>query len=187
VILLRITGGHIRGRRLASLKGLNIRPSSDKIRETIFNLIGQDMTGLRILDLFAGTGSLGLEALSRGASEALFIDYLPQSIKLIKKNLILCGYEDSGIILKKDLTRGLPWSVSPERKKMNLVFLDPPYGKELIMPLLRELGSREILSSPSIVVTESSKSDETPRLSGKFQMEMSKIYGETKLDVFHYD
>ncbi len=82
---MRITGGQGKGRLLGSLKGLKIRPSSDRVKEAIFNLIGHDVAGFKVLDLFAGTGSLGLEALSRGASWALFIDNSQQSIKLIKK------------------------------------------------------------------------------------------------------
>ena len=100
---MRITGGRSKSRRLSAVKGLNIRPSSDKIRETIFNLIGQDTGGLEVLDLFAGTGSLGIEALSRGASRAVFIDKSKSSIKIIQRNLQLCGFEKSGFILKRDL------------------------------------------------------------------------------------
>jgi 16S rRNA (guanine966-N2)-methyltransferase len=84
---MRITGGEVRGRRLESPKGMAIRPTSDRVREAIFNIIGQDLSGLNVLDLFAGTGSLGIEALSRGALHALFVDNSQKSINLIKKNL----------------------------------------------------------------------------------------------------
>ena len=97
---MRITGGQTKGRLLAPLKDIQIRPSSDKVRESIFNIIGQDITDQKVLDLFAGTGSLGIEALSRGAIGALFIDNSPQCIKLIEKNLKLCGYEPSGCALR---------------------------------------------------------------------------------------
>ena len=183
---MRITGGQVKGRRLASLKGLDIRPSSDKVREAIFDIIGQEITVFQVLDLFAGTGSLGLEALSRGASRALFIDNSQQSVGLIKKNLILCGYESSGSILKKDLTRGLPWKYSLMKKKYNLVFFDPPYGKDLIPPLLRELIEREILAPSSCVVAESSKVDILPATLGKLQLVTTRIYGETKIGIYHY-
>ena len=86
---MRITGGRAKGRQLASPKGYDIRPSSDLVRQAIFNLIGHEMNSLSVLDLFAGTGSLGIEALSRGAGRALFIDRSDQAIRLIKKNLIL--------------------------------------------------------------------------------------------------
>lgn len=183
---MRITGGEVKGRRLVSLKGLHIRPSSDKVREAIFNIIGQDITGFKVLDLFAGTGSLGLEALSRGASRALFIDNLQQSVSLIKKNLKVCGYESSGSILKKDLTRGLPGKYALMKKKYDLVFFDPPYGKDLIPPLVRELIEREILAPSSRVVAESSKNDILPNIWGKLQLTTKRIYGESKITIYHY-
>ena len=104
---MRITGGLMRGRRLATLRGLNIRPTSDKVREAVFDLVGQDMTDIHTLDLFAGTGSFGIEALSRGASWALFIDNSPRSINLVKRNLRVCGCEAAGTVLQRDLTRPL--------------------------------------------------------------------------------
>ena len=91
---LRITGGELKGRRLSPFRGPRIRPTSDKVREAIFSLIGQDVQGVRVLDLFAGTGSLGIEALSRGASWVHFVDNSLHSIELIRRNLSLCGYEN---------------------------------------------------------------------------------------------
>ena len=182
---MRITGGQSKGRLLASLKGLNIRPSSDKIREAIFNLLGQEVTGLKVLDLFAGTGSLGIEALSRGALWALFIDNSVQSVKIIKKNLRLCGYEQSGSILKRDLIKGLPWKYPLMKKKIDLVFVDPPYGRDLIPLTLKRLSYREVLSSPSIVVAESSKNDKLPDRLDKLRLFDTRIYGETKIDIYN--
>ena len=182
---MRITGGHAKGRRLASLKGLSIRPTSDKVREAIFNLIGQNMAGLTVLDLFAGTGSLGLEALSRGASQVLFIDNAIQSIRLIKKNLKLCGYEAAGRVLKKDLNKGLPWKV-PLKKKYDLVFLDPPYGKGFLSPILRELTEKKIPAVPAVVIAESSKIDDLPPSMERMDRVDTRLYGETKVVIYHY-
>ncbi|MBW2217733.1 MAG: RsmD family RNA methyltransferase, partial [Deltaproteobacteria bacterium] len=103
--LMRITGGQVKGRIIASPKGMNIRPTSDRVREAIFNLIGQDLSGLKVLDLFAGTGSLGLESLSRGTQHAVFIDNSQQALKLIRKNLVTCGFENSGTVLRRDLKK----------------------------------------------------------------------------------
>jgi 16S rRNA (guanine966-N2)-methyltransferase len=183
---MRITGGQAKGRLLASLKGWNIRPTSDRVREAVFNLIGQDVTSFRVLDLFAGTGSLGIEALSRGASRALFIDNSVQSIKLIKKNLARSGYEPLGFVWKKDLTKGLPLKHPLLKEKFDLIFLDPPYEKKMIPPLLGELSDRDILASPSIAVAESFKTETLPEVLGKLQMVKSRIYGETKISIFHF-
>jgi len=184
---MRITGGRSRGRLLSSLKGLNIRPSSDKVREAVFNLLGQDVTGMKVLDLFAGTGSLGIEALSRGALWALFIDNARQAVKLIKKNLKLCGYESYGSVLKRDLTRGMPWGHLLMKSSVDLVFIDPPYGKDLIPPILSNLSEKEILASPSIVVAESSKNDQMPSVLDNLRLINTRIYGETKIDIYNYE
>lgn len=183
---MRITGGQARGRVLATVKGRNIRPTSDRVREAIFNLIGQDVTGFDVLDLFAGTGCLGIEALSRGAQRALFIDSSLQSVKLIRKNVAMCGFEHVGSVLKKDLTKGLPWKHPLMNRKFDLFFIDPPYKKMIIPPLLMEISERDILASPSIVVAESSKADRLPRTLEKLLLATSRTYGETKISIYHY-
>jgi 16S rRNA (guanine966-N2)-methyltransferase len=181
---MRITGGKSKGRHLSSLKGRSVRPTSDKVREAIFNLIGQDITGLKVLDLFAGTGSLGIEALSRGAVFSLFIDYSRLSVKVIQKNLILCDYKNSGFILKKDLRNGLPTGHPMFKEGFDLVFIDPPYGKDLIHPVLKELSNGEILVPTAIVVTESFKTDALPFIAGDFHQVDTRIYGKTKIDIY---
>jgi 16S rRNA (guanine(966)-N(2))-methyltransferase RsmD len=184
---MRITGGRSRNRLLSSLKGLDIRPSSDKLRESIFNIIGQDISGIKVLDLFAGTGSLGIEALSRGAEAALFVDKSRQSISLIKKNLKLADYESSGFILKWDLIKGLPIKHPLFKKKMNLVFIDPPYGKGYLPPILEQLSTLDVLSPHSIVVAESSKNDKIPHDFGRLELFDTRNYGETKLNIYSYE
>jgi len=183
---MRITGGQAKGRLLASLKGRDIRPTSDRVREAVFSLIGQDVTDFKVLDLFAGTGCLGIEALSRGASRALFIDNSIQAIKLIKKNLARCGYESLGFVWKKDLSKGLPRKHPLLKEKFHLIFLDPPYEEKMIPPLLGELSDRDLLASPSIAVAESFKAETLPEVLGKLQMVSSRIYGETKISIYHF-
>jgi 16S rRNA (guanine966-N2)-methyltransferase len=182
---MRVTGGRIRGRRLISPKGMNIRPTADRVREAVFSLIGQDLTACEVLDLFAGTGSLGIEALSRGASRALFIDLNHQALELIKKNLTLCGYESFGTALKWDLRKGLPGKERMRVQQFNLVFIDPPYGKALVSPMLSELIKRDLITSPSTVVVESATSDPLPAAWAELKRRHSKRYGETKIDVYH--
>ena len=174
---MRITGGKARGRILAPLKGSKIRPTSDRVREAIFSLIGQDTTGLRVLDLFAGTGCLGIEAISRGAIEALFVDNSFQSIKLIEKNLDLCGFESVGSVLKMDLSKGFPGASPLMKEKFDLVFIDPPYKKKVIPQVLTEL---------SIVVAETLKADTMSGTLGKLYLDNSKTYGQTKISIYRY-
>jgi 16S rRNA (guanine966-N2)-methyltransferase len=183
---MRITGGRCKGRRLSLIKGLRIRPSSDKIRETIFNLIGQDNTGNIVLDLFAGTGSLGLEALSRGALRAVFIDNARASIETIQKNLILCGLEESSFIVKWNLKRGLPDNPNVSGKRFDLVFIDPPYRKDLIPHTLSELSKCGVLASSSRIIAESLKDDILPNEIDDLYKFDERFYGDTKLSLYKY-
>ena len=184
---MRITGGQLKGRLLASPKGLDIRPTSDQVREAIFNIIGQNLPGVKVLDLFSGTGSLGLETLSRGASYALFIDNSPRSIKLIQKNLDLCGHRGTNVILKQDLRKGIKRIHHLLDETFDLVFLDPPYGKNFIPLILGELPTMDILSSKSRVVAESSKTEKLPVSFGNLEMVDTRSYGDTKISVYAYE
>lgn len=181
---MKITGGRSRGRVLSSLKGMDIRPTSSKVREAIFNLLGQDMSGLKVLDAFAGTGILGIEALSRGADEAVFIDKSSLSIQLIKKNLALCGYEDMARVLKRDIMDGSKFDSLAEGGRFDVAFIDPPYGKDILPAVLKLLSHSGVLNPGAVVVTESAKIDPLPERSGFLALSGRKIYGDTKIDIY---
>jgi 16S rRNA (guanine966-N2)-methyltransferase len=181
---MRVTGGMVRGRRLASVQGQDIRPTSDKVREAIFSLLGQDVSDTKVLDLFAGTGSLGIEALSRGAQWVLFIDSSQRAVRLIRQNLERCGLSGRGFILKKDLNKGLPWRNPLLKEKMDLVFMDPPYRKGMIAPLLEALSERQVLSSLSVVVAETSKTERLPHHVGELRLVKERRYGDTRIHIF---
>ena len=181
---MKITGGTSRGRQLAAIKGLRIRPTSSKVREAIFNILGRDIYGLRVLDLFAGTGILGIEAISRGALACLFVDNSNLSLKIIKKNLELCGLQESGFILKRDILQGFFLEHPLIKAGIDLVFIDPPYGKNLIPPVLKRLTEGNILASSSVVIAESLKNDKVPDSTGKLTLCDSRFYGETKIDIY---
>jgi len=183
---MRITGGEVRGRRLESPKGMAIRPTSDRVREAIFNIIGQDLSGLNVLDLFAGTGSLGIEALSRGALHALFVDTSQKSINLIKKNLALCGYQDSGSVSRMNLRYGIPRNHLLLKDAFDLIFLDPPYRENLIPILLKGFIKTHVLSSGSRVVAESSKGESLPVSLGKLEVLDTRSHGDTTITVYTY-
>jgi len=184
---MRVTGGTVRGRRLATFRGMAIRPTSDLVREAVFDLLGQDLSGIRVLDLFAGTGSLGIEALSRGAEEAVFIDDSLKAIELIDKNLRLCGLEGSGFPLRKNLSRGLPEKHPAFLKRFDLVFLDPPYGKGFILPLLKELDERDVLTPFSRVVAQSEKKEYLPETVGNLKTAKVRTYGATRITLLNYE
>jgi 16S rRNA (guanine966-N2)-methyltransferase len=177
----------LRGRRLASFKGLEIRPTSDRVREAIFDLLGHHLPGEKVLDLFAGTGSLGIEALSRGAAWALFIDHSPKAVELIGKNLKLCGLEAQGFALQKDLLKGFPRRHRLLEEKMDLVFVDPPYRKSMILPVLEELSHLEILATPSTLVAQSEQKEILPACVSRLQMVRSRVYGDTRITLYRHE
>ncbi|OPX41612.1 MAG: 16S rRNA (guanine(966)-N(2))-methyltransferase RsmD [Deltaproteobacteria bacterium] len=181
---MRITGGKLKGRHLVALKGLSIRPTSDRVRQAIFNVIGQHWEGKRVLDLFAGTGSLGLEALSRGASEALFVDASPYALKLLKKNIERCGVAHCSRVIRRDLQKGPPEKQSAGERSFQLLFMDPPYGKNLIPKVMGRLGETSLLSPGSLLVAECSKNENLPSRTGRFAMHDVRIYGDTKITIY---
>jgi 16S rRNA (guanine966-N2)-methyltransferase len=177
----------LRGRRLASFKGRDIRPTSDLVRGAVFDLLGHDLPEAKVLDLFAGTGSLGIEALSRGAAWALFIDHSPKAMDLISKNLKLCGLEAQGFALRKDLLKGFPRWHRLLEEKMDLVFVDPPYRKSMLLPVLEELCDRKILGSPSILVAQSEQREVLPPCVRTLQIVQSRAYGETRITIYRHE
>lgn len=184
---MRITGGKVKGRHLASVKGLSIRPTSDRVREAVFDLIGQHWEGKRVLDLFAGTGSLGLEALSRGASEALFVDYSPYALKLLKKNIERCGFAHCSKIMRRDLGKTIPGKHPFGKNFFHLLFMDPPYRKNLIPKVVGHLGVSSLLSPGALMVAECAKRENPPSRIHPFVMNDTRIYGDTRITIYIHE
>jgi len=185
---MRITGGVVKGRRLANIKGAHIRPTSDRVRASIFNILGQRLTGLTALDLFAGTGSLGIESLSRGARKAVFIDKSTKAVTIIKKNLSICGYEALSVIKREELPNGLACIQDLWCGQFDLVFIDPPYEKGYIEPTIRKLIELRLLAKDSRVVVESARSQKNPfpPQVHDLQLKLSRSYGSTLIGLYSY-
>ena len=183
---MRITGGMIRGRRLANVKGVTIRPTSDIVRGSIFDILGQTLTDLRILDLFAGTGSLGIESLSRDAKNAVFVDNSHRALAIIKNNLITCGYEEFSMVIKAKLPNGLSHIQDFGCGQFDVVFIDPPYGKGYIWPTIHKLLNKKLLAEDSRIVVESSKNatDPFPIDFYNLQPKLTKSYGSTVINFY---
>jgi 16S rRNA (guanine966-N2)-methyltransferase len=182
---VRIIGGDFRGRRLASVgKGdaaAHLRPTADRVRESLFNILGSygGMEGARVLDLFAGTGALGLEALSRGASHACFVETGRASLKILKSNIDLCRVAERCEVSTRDARR---LGVCPE--PFDLVFLDPPYGKSLGEAALRSaLDGGWIAEGALIVWEENSAVTPPPELT----LQDERRYGDTMIRIFTRD
>lgn len=183
---MRITGGAIRGRRLTKITGLMIRPTSDMVRSAIFNILGQQLAGLTILDLFAGTGSLGIESLSRGADRAMFVDKSRKAFSIIKTNLEIAGYESVSLVLREELPKGLARVQGLGCGTFDLVFIDPPYGKGYIRPTIDALLERNLLGQESRVIVESSieANDPLPSCIPGLQLRDTRGYGSTLIGVY---
>jgi len=155
---MRVIAGTYRSRILKSLKSLALRPTSDRMRETLFNVLGPGVSGSRFLDLFAGTGAIGIEALSRGAAEVVFIENHPPAAKLIRRNLDSLEIRSGFTVMAADALRGLAVLVSrkpPSGAGFDCIFLDPPYAAaEEYARVLEFLGSAELLAPGGIVVAE---------------------------------
>jgi len=179
---MRVIAGALKGRRLAPVKGL-IRPTGAKVREAIFNILGETAADAKVLDLFAGTGALGIEALSRGAQEAVFVEDHPESLKVLRRNL-----ETLGLL---DRTRVMPIAVNAALKKLaaqaavfNLAFLDPPYGFDKAAAALEALAAAGIMAPEAWVVAEHSRRDTLPEAAGSLQRRELRRYGDTQVAFY---
>ena len=150
---MRIISGIAKGRLLHVPKSDRIRPALDKVKGAIFNIL-YDVAGQKIMDLFAGTGSVGLEALSRGAVSCLFIDQLPEALTLLRKNIEHCGFEASAAVLRLEVPREL--RRAQKFGPFDLIFVDPPYDKDLVNPTLTAIAREKILAPGGKVVVEHS-------------------------------
>jgi 16S rRNA (guanine966-N2)-methyltransferase len=161
---MRVVGGSLRGRILAGPKSQNIRPTADRLRESVFNILthayGDPVSGARVLDLFAGTGALGIEALSRGAAFALFVDDGAEARALLRENVATLGLGGVSKIFRRDATKlGSPHPIEP----FGLVFLDPPYGRDLgAAALVAARAGGWLLPDALTVVEEAAKARFAP-------------------------
>jgi len=154
VINLRIISGSKRGMNLQTPDGLGTRPTSDRIKETLFNMISFDIPDCRFLDLFSGSGQMGIEALSRGASEAVFVEKDKSAISCIENNLSKAKFTDEATLYKEDVFSALNKLNGSE--EFDFVFMDPPYNKLIEKQVLESLASKSYISSETTIIVEAS-------------------------------
>ena len=181
---MRIISGSARGRKFFSPQSGSkvIRPTSDRAREALFNIIATRVVDCRVLDLFAGTGAFGCEALSRGAAEVCFIDHAQVSLELIRKNIKLVpGGPEKSQVIRADLGKGLPPSCEPRSagSRFELIFADPPYLSELSIRILSALDNSSVLSPDPLIIIEERKSFEPPARLRWFHLSDERNYGES--------
>ncbi len=176
---MRIIAGKYKSRRLKLPKKKSIRPTMDRVKETLFNVIGQDISGKHVLDLCAGCGSLGFEALSRGAQSVCFVDNDPSAIQCIKHNAELLKAEDLVTIIKKSVLIVVPLLKS-RNKIFDYILFDPPYRGILTKKTLMKLNQFDILAPCGKIIIEHSAHENITELE-RFEYIMSKEFGETRL------
>jgi len=190
---VRITGGTSCGRKLQGPKSkqktdITIRPTSDRVREAVCNIIGDRFQSSCVLDLFAGTGSFGLEALSRGANHVVFVDNSYEALELIRFNLEKCFANSSAIILKADLNKNYEakrlFNKLKKTYEFDIVYLDPPYEKKLAENTMKVLEKSDILTANSLVIIEERWNYSIPVTMGRFQQSVQRKYGETGIWIF---
>lgn len=183
---MRIVGGALRGRAIESPRGQAIRPTSDRLRESVFDILahrfGDPVPGAAVIDLYAGTGALGLEALSRGAARALFVDEGAEARALLRANIEALGLGGVTRIFRRDATK---LGAAPSGDIFSLAFLDPPYGRGLAAPTLRALTDGGWLAQGAVVVIEET-ADAAIDLPAALEQEDARRYGDTQFLFARY-
>ena len=188
---MRVIAGVARSRRLKSVRGQQVRPTSDRVKESVFAIIGNKIVDARVLDLFAGTGNLGIEALSRGAKFAVFVDNDSRSIRVIKENLVSLGFiEIAEVVLGelplalKKIKRSEVRGQRSEETKFDLVFLDPLYLKDYEIKTVQALVENELLNPKAVVVIEHHKKTELPEEIQHLKKVRQQKYGDTVVTFY---
>ncbi|MBW2306323.1 MAG: 16S rRNA (guanine(966)-N(2))-methyltransferase RsmD [Deltaproteobacteria bacterium] len=176
---MRVIGGTLGGRKLRSARGRRVRPTSSRAREALFDILGS-CQGLRVLDLFAGSGALGIEALSRGADFAVFVDRSSRAIRMIRLNLSECGLDQRSRVIQGEANRLLR-KLAASGERFSLILIDPPYEKGLVKKALRMISETGILMPDSMVVTEHRASEPVEDLIENLECFDQRRYGDTAI------
>jgi 16S rRNA (guanine966-N2)-methyltransferase len=176
--MVRIIAGSLKGKKLQTLHGMEIRPTSDRLRESIFNILSKYSSKKTVLDLFSGTGALGIEAMSRGAKFCIFVDSNQKSIEIIKKNIRACALEKKTRIIKWDILKNLN-CLETINQPVDLVFMDPPYNKALVGIALDFLFKSAPLSPDVIIVIEHAATEFIPNMDSDYHTMDKRKYGRS--------
>ena len=181
---MRVISGTARGMKLQSPKGLSTRPTTDRVKESMFNIISFRVRESRVLDIFAGSGALGIEALSRGAESCTFVDSSRESIGIINENLKKSRLGDRAEVISSTVESALS-RLSDER--FDMIFMDPPYCKGFIEPVLSSIAENAVLDADGIVVVEHDSSDKTPQSVKGLVKSDERTYGGTTISFYELE
>lgn len=175
---MRVITGTARGRRLETLSGDDVRPTAERVKEAIFSIIQFDIEGRRFLDLFAGSGQMGIEALSRGASLAVFTDAAQASVEIIKKNLVATSLMEKARVVRTDYASFLKHTAD----KFDIAFLDPPYRLGILPDALERTA--QVMSDAGVIICEHPLDVELPDAVGRFTAKRTYRYGKVCVSVY---
>jgi 16S rRNA (guanine966-N2)-methyltransferase len=181
---MRVIGGHDRGRQLRAPRGLRTRPTADRVRVTLFDVLGPAVAGARVLDLFAGTGAVGIEALSRGAARAVLVERDQSALRALRANLAALGASRAAArVLAGDVLNLLP-TLGAEEGPFDFVFIDPPYETTLAARTLESLAGTRVYRAGSEVVVQHSTRTVLPAVPGLIAHRRPRRFGDTALTFF---
>jgi 16S rRNA (guanine966-N2)-methyltransferase len=181
--VVRVIAGSAKGRRLATIRTLALRPTADRVREALFNILGARVNGAAVLDLFAGSGAVGLEALSRGARLAVLVEMHAPACRLIEKNLRLCGLYERAAVWCEDALNVLP-TLKKQGQAFDVIFLDPPYRAGLVEDALSQLGDGRLLNDDGQVIAEHFFKRQLPERYGRLRRVRVARFGDVALSFY---
>ncbi|MED3624345.1 16S rRNA (guanine(966)-N(2))-methyltransferase RsmD [Neobacillus thermocopriae] len=180
---MRVVSGSCKGRSLKAVPGNTTRPTTDKVKEAIFNIIGPYFDGGIGLDLFAGSGGLGIESLSRGVDKVIFIDRDPKAVQIIHQNIKACNFAEKTEVYRNDAERAIK-ALSKRNIRFDYVFLDPPYKKQQLVNLMEKLDMNNLVKDCGIIVCEHSFEVELPQTVGRFIQKKHEKYGIIAVTIY---
>ncbi|SHJ04657.1 16S rRNA (guanine(966)-N(2))-methyltransferase RsmD [Lutispora thermophila] len=180
---MRIIAGDLKGRKLESINTDNIRPTSDKVREALFSILGNKVIDSRFLDLFAGSGGVGIEAYSRGARDVVFVDASIDSIKVLKKNLEKINIINETKVIHSDYSVAIE-RLSNQGREFDIIFIDPPYKMGIALEAAGKILERKLLAEDGIIIIEHDSKDIMPETTGVLVKFKEKKYGNNSLSLY---
>ncbi len=182
---MRVISGSARGIKLKAPEGLNTRPTIERIKESLFNIIANDLYDINFLDIYSGSGSIGIEALSRGAKKAVFIDSSKESVNVIENNLKKTRLSENAEIIKADVFDAV-LRLGKEKRKFDIIFMDPPYKKGLVEETLKAVLNERILNENGFIIAEQALAEPEVLVDG-FNVFRIKKYNKIKMIFIEYD
>ncbi len=184
---MRVIAGSAKGRNLIAPEGFDTRPITSKIKEALFSIWQFELPGASFLDLFAGSGSMGIEAMSRGARKVTFVEKEKKAVEIIKKNLATCKFNEGVVVFQDDVFRRIS-RFSMEKEKFDIIYLDPPFTvDEIFLPVMEALAEADILEENGLIAIRTKREKEMPDSFGELKKFKLKEYGVSAIHFYNYD